>query len=526
MLPGKTYRPEDFLRILWQHKWLVIVPFVIATTAATIVARRLPSLYRSETLIQVVAQRIPESYVRPTVTARIEDRLGSIQQLILSRSRLEKIIKDFNLYPGERKVMVMEDVVDVMRDRDVKVRIENRDAFRVSYIAGDPKTAQKVAERLGSLFIDENLRDREALAEQTSQFLDGQLEDASRRLREHEKKLEEYRRLHAGELPTQLQANVQAIQNAQMQLQALSEAMSRDRERQILLERQVGDLEASVAPPAPLPAPTPSSESSPVGSSSAEQLDTALALRRTMLLRYKPDHPDVTALDRRIKALEAKVQAEQPTRSASGAPAPRPLSAAEMLRDNRLRDLRANLQTVERDLAAKQRREQELRGIISDYQGKVNAAPTRESELVELNRDYETIQRIYTSLLEKREASKLAANVERQQIGEQFKILDPARVPERPFSPNRLRIMVMGAALGLGLGLAVIGLIEYRDSTFKSEEDIQRVLQLPVLALVPMMASELELRMQRRRRMVLGLAAVAMVIGSAAAIVVWKLHGS
>ena len=192
--------------------------------SAAVVAKRLPSIYRSETLIQVVPQRIPESYVRSTVTTRIEDRLGGIQQMILSRSRLERIINDFNLYQEDRRVMVMEDVVARMRDRDVNVRVERGDAFRVSYIAGDPRVAQKVAERLGSLFIDENLRDREALAEQTSQFLEGQLDDARRRLLEHEKKLETYRRSHSGELPTQQQANVLAIQNAQMQLQSLAEA--------------------------------------------------------------------------------------------------------------------------------------------------------------------------------------------------------------------------------------------------------------------------------------------------------------
>jgi capsular polysaccharide biosynthesis protein len=145
--------------------------------------------------------------------------------------------------------------------------------------------------------------------------------------------------------------------------------------------------------------------------------------------------------------------------------------------------------------------------------------------MTELTRDYQTIQNIYTSLLEKREASKLAANVERQQIGEQFKILDPARVPERPFSPNRRLIMAAGSAVGLVLGLAVIVLLEYRDGTFKSEEDVHRVLQLPVLALVPVMTSEMERRLKRRRALV-GFALVVMMIGSAAAVVIWNLQGS
>ena len=527
MLPGKKYTPEDVLRILWRHKWLLIVPFLISATAAILYARRLPSIYRSETLIQVVPQRIPESFVRSTVTARIEDRLGGIQQMILSRSRLERIIMDFNLYPDERKVRVMEDVVARMREYDVNVRVERGDAFRVSYISRDPRIAQKVTERLGSLFIDENLRDREALAEQTSQFLEDQLDDAKRRLLEHEKKLEEFRSRYAGELPSQLQSNVQAIQNAQMQLQGLTEAMNRDRERRLLIERQLADLQATdavaVAPPPP-PPPVQGGEP-PAGATTADQLEAATIVRRNLLLRFKEDHPDVAAINRRIAGLQAKLAAEIAAAPPTAADTPpKPVSAAEVIKQNRMRDLRANLAEIDRELASRRATEQHLRGVIDDHQAKAAAAPKRETELVELTRDYATIQAIYTDLLGKREASKISANVERQQIGEQFKILDPARVPERPFSPNRRMILAAGSGLGLALGLCVIVLLEYRDGTFKTEEDIHRVLQLPVLALVPLMASQMDRRLKRRRAL-FGLAVVIMTIGSAAAVVIWKLQG-
>ena len=135
-----------------------------------------------------------------------------------------------------------------------------------------------------------------------------------------------------------------------------------------------------------------------------------------------------------------------------------------------------------------------LRGLVDSYQRKIDVAPTRESELIELNRDYATLDSAYKSLLAKREDSKVAANLERRQIGEQFKVLDPARVPERPFSPNRLRINLMVSLAGLAFGIGLVGLLEYRDSSFKNDRDIARVLQLPVLALVPMMRSDRELQ--------------------------------
>ena len=251
--------------------------------------------------------------------------------------------------------MVMEDVVARMRDRDVNVRVERGDAFRVSYVAGDPRTAQKVAERLGSLFIDENLRDREALAEQTSQFLEGQLEDARRRLLDHEKKLEDYRRLHAGELPTQLQGNLQAIQNAEMQLQSLTEGMNRDRERRLLLERQLADIEATDS--IPVAAPAPATVSDPAAVSGVERR----AARRSDRLAPYAARPLQAGSSGRggIGASHQRPRAKGPGRA--GQQESRRMHQRRVSRPPRKSSSRtgcgickSNLQAVDRDLAVKQ----------------------------------------------------------------------------------------------------------------------------------------------------------------------------
>ena len=165
----------------------------------------LPNRYRSQTTILVVPQRVPESYVGSTVTAGVGERLQTISQQILSRTRLEQIIEEFNLYQDERQTMIMEDIVARMRVRDVKLDVASRgrryddaSSFTVSFESVDPRIAMLVAERLASMFVQENLQDREVLADSTNQFLQAQLEDARRRLIEHEKKLEEFRRRNAG----------------------------------------------------------------------------------------------------------------------------------------------------------------------------------------------------------------------------------------------------------------------------------------------------------------------------------------
>jgi polysaccharide chain length determinant protein (PEP-CTERM system associated) len=515
VLPGKSYTPEEILHIVLRRKWLILVPFVVAAVSTALVAHRLPKRYRSETVILVVPQRVPEEYVRSTVTARIEDRLSSLREQILSRSRLERVIQDFGLYEDLRTTRVMEDIVEAMR-ADIEVKVERGDAFKVSYISAHPKTAQQVTERLASLFIDENLRDRAVQAQGTSQFLEAQLEEARRRLLEHEQLLETYKRQFAGQLPDQVQGNLTAIASAQFQLQSVTDAINRDRDRRLALERQIADLQVG-----------PESVSNPTGDpaapvSTGQQLDAAQTRLAALQTRYTQEHPDIVAQKRLIRDLEAKLKTEG-AQSPVGTPVPR-VSAAEAFKQNRLRDLTAEMRNLDTQLTRRQQQEKQLQAEIASYQGKVNAVPTREAELTSLNRDYETLQKAYTSLLARREDSKIAVNLERSQIGEQFKVLDPARVPERPYSPNVMRIDLVGAALGLMLGVCLVGFLEYRDTTFKTEEDVFELLKLPVLALIPMMASERERRTRRRRSRLVALAVGVLIVSTTTALTLWKMR--
>jgi len=441
------------------------------------------------------------AYVKGAVTTRIEDRLNSLEDQILSRSRLERIIVDLDLYKELLRTLPMEEVVRRMGEHDIIVKIEGKESFRVSYVSDDAKTAQATTARLASLFIEENRTDRETLAEDTNQFLSAQLADAKSRLVEQEKKLEEYRKLYGGELPSQVTANLQAIQNEQMRLQSLAESADRARERRLNIERQIADLQTSDPLPA---APSQSPLASPddlSGQSTAQQLQAAQTRLQNLLLRAKPDHPDVRVMQRTVRDLEARLEAEGGRPGAtSGEVTERAVPPAERLRQQKLRDLQLQLDDIDRQLAEKETQERQIRAVVRDYQAKLDAAPKRESELIELTRDYATVQATYQKLLEKREEATLAANLERRNIGEQFKILDPARVPERPFSPNRLLINVGGAGGGLALGLLLIVFLEYRDSSFKCEDDVVRLLDMRVLATVPLMVAEVERRTPRQRR--------------------------
>src|SRR5688572_28291717 len=226
MLPGKTYTPDDILRIAWKRRWYIAIPLIVVASTTAVVAMFLPNRYQSSTSIVIIPQRVPENFVRSTVTADLSERLSIISKQILSRTRLERIVQEFNLYPQERSgSFIMEDIIEKMRTRDIKLSLNGsgaRDAsssFTVSFESQDARTAMRVTERLASLFLQENLEDRELLADQTNQFLNVQLEEAKRKLVEKENALKEFRMRNNGVLPDQVTANLQMMQTAQMQLQ-------------------------------------------------------------------------------------------------------------------------------------------------------------------------------------------------------------------------------------------------------------------------------------------------------------------
>jgi polysaccharide chain length determinant protein (PEP-CTERM system associated) len=443
----------------------------------------------------IVPQRVPETYVRSTVTTNIEDRLYAVQQQILSRTQLERMVNQLDLYPELRRTGIMQDVVERMAG-DIKVQPVQGDAFRVSFIGSNPAKVKQVTDELGRLFRDESILDRASQAESTNVFLENELSGTLARLQELEIKLAAYRSAHSGELPEQLQSNLQGAQNAQMQIQSILETMRDNLERRMLLERRLVDLENMAIAPEAAPV---LATSDVVTLSTAQQLAQQRALLANLEMRYTGQHPDIVNTRKLIADLEKKAEREALAAPLSGAGAA--LSPAEAARQKSLAEVRAELEQVNRDIAKQQEEEQRLRVVAQGYQQRAEAAPTRQTELIQLTRDYGTLSGVYSTMLSNRESARVATNLETRQQGQTFRILDPARTPERPFSPNRERLNQIGMAAGLVLGLGLVALLEYRDATFRTDDDVKTVIGLPVLAVVPVMQSAGEQRRVRVRRL-------------------------
>lgn len=480
MIPGKIYTPQDVLKAVWRRRYWVAIPFVAISAASLAYAYSLSYQYRSVATIQILPPPVPEAMVSTTVQSRIEDRIMSLNERILTRSRLEQIVQDLDLYSGLRRATVMENVVERMRSDIVFVPVE-KDLFELGYKSGDPAMALKVANRLAQTFIDETARDRANIADQATGFIESELESARQRLDDAEKKVEEYKRAHSGQLPTQLPANMQSLAAAQSRLQQLTESDNRDRDQRALLLRQLEDANQSDNTPAVAAAVTPSSDLSALeGGSTAEQLDKARVTLRALELRLTPEHPDVIRQKRLIERLEAKAQGEVAPGSGR-----RVVSAAEQARVRRVRELQDELARLDRQRDERRAEERRMQGEIGQYQGRIEAAPGREAELTTLTRDLDSLRKLYGDLLQKRETAKLAANLERRDAGDRFRLVEPPRLPEVPYSPARKKFFIIGLLAGLGIGVLLGAIVEFRDSTFRTNDDVQTGLGLPVLATVP-----------------------------------------
>jgi polysaccharide chain length determinant protein (PEP-CTERM system associated) len=523
MLPGKKYLPEDYLKILWNRKWFVLIPAVLISAGTVLWTQSLPNRYMAQTTILVIPQRVPEAFVRSTVTADVTERLATITQQILSRTRLERLIEEFNLYPEERKTLIMEDVIERMR-RDIRVdvatprRNQDTSSFTVIYVGPQPRTVMLVTERISQMFVNENMEERSVQADNTSQFLQAQLDDARRRLTEHDQKLEQFRRQHAGRLPSDMQGNLQMMQSTQHQLQANAEAANRDRDRLLAVEGAIADTLAT-QPPAPVNA---SADGTMPAGTATQQLEAARTALRGLELRLRPEHPDVVRTKRLIAELEVKAESEALATKVSSSPdAPAGLSQSAI---DRLIGMRREAEELRARIESRRREEERLKAQYAAFAGRLEITPTLESELTALMRDYSTIQEQYNVLLRRSEESKIAANLERRQIGEQFRVIDGARMPEKPVEPNRLKMNMMGVGAGFGLGLVIVGLLAYRDTTLHTDEDVVISLSLPVLAVIPAMVTQRERRRHKRRRIALALSASVMSLAVVAAVVAWKMN--
>lgn len=471
MAEALAIKPEDIIKIVLKRRWYIFIPFIIAMIAGIYLSLTLPRVFSASTLILIQPQKVPSDFVRSLVSADIDSRISTISQQILSRTNLERIIREFKIFSGpEQQDMFMEDKIGALRRR-IKVDVtrvrREVDSFSISFKGSEPEKVMRVANTLASYFIDENLKVREAQAIGTSDFLEDELEAMRKRLEQVEEALRNYRKKFMGELPEQLETNLRVLDRIQEQLSSRMNSLRDAKNSLAVFESSTATESVRTSEGIILP--------ETVSYANLNQLKNQLT---NLKASYTDRHPDVVKLKNKIKDLEAELkekagQKKTDTESADD-------SEVVMNRENMLQiiEVKREIKIVEDDIV-------KLKTQLKYYQERVEATPKREQELMVLQRDYNNIQESYSSLLNRKLEAEIAVNMEKKQKGEQFRIIDPARLPQKPVSPDMKKLLLLSIAAGLGIGGGIIFLLEYLDTSIKRPEDVGALCGLSVIAAMP-----------------------------------------
>lgn len=518
------------LEIVRRRRLLALLPFAFVLAAAASLAFFLPSLWTARATVLVNRQEIPEAFVKSTVNTDVDARLLTLSQDVLDTPRLSKIINDNNLYPGLRRTKPMPDVVDRMRKDiaiDVKEPPERRGrestslVFTVAYTATDPVVSARVTNTLASLFSEENRRQREQQAVGTSEFLETQLRELRTKLAGQEQRITGYKEQHLGELPEQKEVNLRTLERLQQQLSLAYENNRRATERRQNISQSMNNLDlasAMAGSPASIAGPTVTP-----GETAAARLSILRQELAALQTTYSDKYPDVVQMKEQIRIMERRAADEERKIAAAHAASASPkTNRAELSRSSRDMQLAVQNPYV---LSLMQQRDQadveakasadEIKGLsgqIALYQRRLEMTPKREQELALITRDYDTTRDMFRQLLAKRGEADIAAELEQRQKGEKFRVIEQARLPERPAGPNRLRLLIVGLVLAFGAAGVAVVLAEQVDTSYRRAEEVRAIAGVPVLSTIPRIVTEDDrLQAARQRRMALAAVAVGLL---------------
>lgn len=544
---------QDITRIkeiIKRCKWWLILPFVSIVILSSLICLILPNIYKSTATILIQSQQIPSTLVPSTVTGYAEQRIQTITQEVMSRSKILNLVKKYDLLPGKREKLTTEGLVDRIRDRiilepvnaEINKETQSRPvlltiAFTLSYEDEDPKKAQLVTNEISSYYLGKNLESREKYALGTTKFLEEQLKEVKSEMDRLDTKLAEYRESNLEKLPEFTNLNMQKVEklnsdisNINMQIRLLEEQKATLRNKLASLDPYSGTSDRVLSP--------------------EERLQQARLERAQLLSKYSSKHPLVLSKNREISLLEkqagggdnigqlklhlhelelklADLKSRYSDRHPSVKAAMKELnemkeeiaSLGSKVQDNSeitAKDatnpayvaLKSDFDKITVSVFSLKAERVRLESQMKDVYAKLHAMPEVAKKYNELNTDYQNTKAYYRELQQKLLTARVSQGMEEAQLGETFRVIEPAFLPEKPDKPNRLAIILIGIVLGMGCSVGVTSLREYADKSVRDTETLEKITGVPVLSIIPAIVTPEDERKKKKRKMILAGTAV------------------
>jgi succinoglycan biosynthesis transport protein ExoP len=556
MMPNDSADFGQYIAILKNRKKYFIISSVVVLVIACLFAFLWPASYQSSSTILIEEQQIPPEFVRSTVTGFADQRIQSLTQQILSRVKLWEIVQQFSLYPNQREKLTREEILEMMRDNikletisaeigDPRKRRRSGEtavtiAFSISYRGENPATVQKVAGTLASLYLEQNLKTREAQAQSTTKFLEAELKALQERIKDLGGKITLFKEHNEGLLPEQQSFNRDQVARMELELKQLDNYMRNADDRKIYLQGQL----ATVKPESPIIGATGERIMAPADR--RKTLEIALADLRA---KFSENHPDVLKIRREIaelsklagpedntsmrqkKVAQFKAELAQLQGKYSGqhpevlkaknkiaelekTPAPASSPRQEAQPDNPTYiSLATQIKAADSDISSLRHQQALLQDRLKKYRNRLEEAPKVEQEYMALMRDYQNAHAKHQEVMNKILEARIAEGMEEHQKGEKFTLIDPASFPETPASPKRWLILLAGLICSMGAGLGSVALAEQLDHSVHSGDELVRLTGLPVLgSIIRIQTREDVIRARRKRKLIWAVSGISLIM--------------
>lgn len=472
----------DIVTILKRRRKAITFPAAAVLAIAVLAVLFLPRVYKSTSTILIEEQEIPREYVTTTVTSFAEERLQTINQRVMSSTKLLEVINRFNLYADLKDRWATEEIVDKMR-KDIKFEtisanvIDRRTgnptaatiAFSLAYEGKSPETVQQIANVLASLYLEENLRVREQQTTGASNFMEEEMKSVKAQLAMLDGRMAAFKQKNLNALPELAQVNLQELDRTEVNLDQMHDRLRTLKEQEGYLQTQLASIPTDAA------------------SSDKTRLNELRVRLVELRNRYSDEYPDVKKVKSDIATLEKQLKATGRDSLT------KPDNPAYVTLSSQLASTRSEFDSTRRQIAM-------LQGRQDGYRGRIAASPRVEEGYKTLLSERNNLQLKYDDLMKKYMEAKVAHGLEKEQMGEKFTIIDVARLPEKPVSPNVPAILLIGLILGVGAGVGAASLQEFGDNTARTPEELSKATGFPVLAGIPEIVTWQEVKRKNPKR--------------------------
>jgi polysaccharide biosynthesis transport protein len=476
------YGLQDYGRMLWRRRWTIVSVTLALALLTAVVAYFIPNVYSASTVILVDPRKVPDSLVSSTALSAA-DRLSSLREQVLSNTSLSQIIDELGLYPDMKKHAPQEEVIaQMLKDTTVEIIATTSGqhglgAFRITYRSKNPQSAAQVANRLASLFIVQNIKEREQQVQGTAEFMDRELAEAKKDLDEKDSKVQQVKTKYMEELPESEAAHSRALSSLELDMRADMDALNRGQQQKTLLQSMLAST----------PTVVNLDEANPQTSSLESQLAAIQGERDQLMSHYGPEYPDVRKKTSEIQDLEKKIKEMKSAGKSTDAPRSRnPV-------------LEAQIGAIDAEMQKTNDHLKQLKEQVAYHQGKLSRAPALDQELATVQAAAESARERYKHLEERKFAADMSSDMETRQKAERFVVLEPALPPEKPVLPNRPLINLLGFLGGLLVAVATTFVLEVMDTTVKTPLEVTEKLPVPIFGEIPWLPTEAGLRREHMR---------------------------